>query len=80
MLCVMRGRVRAGTIFSWCNLRCVYSQNWEFRSKGKGQEVTSLKLVRVMLEVQERGCHNVNLVSSTCVIVCIGCCCYGEAK
>jgi putative pyruvate formate lyase activating enzyme len=76
----MRGRTGAGTIFSWCNLCCVYSQNWELRSKGKGQEVTSLKLVRAMLDLQERGCHNVNLVGPKCLIVCIGCCYYGEAR
>ena len=80
MLCVMRGRAGAGTIFSGCNLRCVYSQNWELGSKGKGQEVTSLKLVRAMLDLQERGCHNVNLVSPKRLIVCIGRCCYGEAR
>jgi putative pyruvate formate lyase activating enzyme len=65
----LRGWAGSGTIFfSWCNLRCVYCQNWEIGWKGEGQEVTSLQLAKVMLDLQERGCHNVNLVSPSHVV------------
>ena len=34
------GRRGSGTIFfTWCNLRCVYCQNWEISQRGAGQEV-----------------------------------------
>jgi putative pyruvate formate lyase activating enzyme len=65
----LRGWAGSGTIFfSWCNLRCVYCQNWEIGWEGEGQEFTSLQLAQVMLDLQERGCHNVNLVSPSHVV------------
>lgn len=60
----LSGWAGSGTIFfSWCNLRCVYCQNWEISWKGVGREVDAAELATMMLELQERGCHNVNLVS-----------------
>jgi putative pyruvate formate lyase activating enzyme len=60
----LRGWAGSGTIFfSWCNLRCVFCQNWEIAWKGEGQEITNLQLARAMLDLQNRGCHNINLVS-----------------
>ncbi|MEN8261621.1 MAG: radical SAM protein, partial [Pseudomonadota bacterium] len=36
----LRGRNGSGTLFfSWCNLRCVYCQNWELSHQGLGREV-----------------------------------------
>ena len=65
----LRGWAGSGTIFfSWCNLRCLYCQNWEISWKGEGQEVTSLQLARAMLDLQEMGCHNINLVSPSHVV------------
>jgi putative pyruvate formate lyase activating enzyme len=38
----LRGWRGSGTIFfSWCNLRCVFCQNWEISWKGDGQEVSN---------------------------------------
>jgi putative pyruvate formate lyase activating enzyme len=65
----LRGWAGSGTIFfSWCNLRCLYCQNWEISWKGGGREVTSLQLARAMLDLQEMGCHNINLVSPSHVV------------
>ena len=65
----LRGRRGSGTIFfSWCNLRCVYCQNWEISQKGRGQEVTPKQLAAMMLELQAQGCHNINLVSPSHVV------------
>lgn len=45
----LRGTRGSGTIFfSWCNLRCVFCQNWEISQKGIGEPVTSERLAQVM--------------------------------
>lgn len=59
----------SGTIFfSFCNLRCVFCQNCELSYYGEGEEVTEEELARIMLSLQERGCHNINLVSPSHVV------------
>ncbi len=63
------GRHGSGTVFfSWCNLRCVYCQNWEISWCGEGGEVTDRQLADMMLHLQDIGCHNVNLVSPSHVV------------
>lgn len=65
----LRGRGGSGTIFfSWCNLRCVYCQNWEISHKGGGHEVDPEDIADMMLSLQVRGCHNINLVSPSHVV------------
>jgi putative pyruvate formate lyase activating enzyme len=61
---VLRGWRGSGTIFfSWCNLRCVFCQNFETSQLGEGQEVDARGLARLMLTLQKRGCHNINFVT-----------------
>jgi len=59
----------AGLIFFGnCNLRCVYCQNYQISQAHKEQirnEVTHERLAEMMLELQARGCHNINFVSPT---------------
>ena len=59
----------AGNIFFGnCNLRCVYCQNYQISQIHKEQiknEVTHERLAKMMLELQARGCHNINFVSPT---------------
>jgi putative pyruvate formate lyase activating enzyme len=59
----------AGNIFFGnCNLRCVYCQNYQISQTHKEQiknEVTHQRLAEMMLELQSRGCHNINFVSPT---------------
>ncbi|MFI5180104.1 MAG: radical SAM protein [Thermoanaerobaculia bacterium] len=65
----LRGTRGSGTIFfSWCNLRCDFCQNWTISQRGDGVEVTPEELAAQMLELQEAGCHNVNLVSPSHVV------------
>jgi len=65
----LRGRAGSGTIFfARCNLNCAYCQNWEISQKGVGSEVDGKELARIMLDLQARGCHNINLVSSSHVV------------
>ena len=60
------GERGSGTIFfSACPLKCVYCQNHEISTGGFGIEVASGRLVEIMLELQEQGAHNINLVTAT---------------
>jgi putative pyruvate formate lyase activating enzyme len=54
----------SGTIFfTGCNMRCLFCQNYEISQVRQGKEVTTEQLARMMLDLQDRRCHNVNLVS-----------------
>jgi len=59
----------AGNIFFGnCNLRCVYCQNYQISQTHKTQlknEITHERLAEIMLELQAKGCHNINFVSPT---------------
>jgi putative pyruvate formate lyase activating enzyme len=66
---VLRGWNGSGTIFfSWCNLRCVFCQNWEISQKGIGSLVEPKEIALMMLRLQAQGCHNINLVSPSHVV------------
>ena len=66
---VLRGWRGSGTIFfSWCNLRCVFCQNFEVSQIGEGEEVSPRDLARIMLRLQEMGCHNINFVTPEHVV------------
>lgn len=56
----------SGTIFfSYCTARCSYCQNYTF-SRGKRAKFISIeKLAEIMLKLQAKGCHNINLVTPT---------------
>ncbi len=63
------GRSGSGTIFfSNCNLLCCFCQNWEINHRGDGSYVTHEALADMMLQLQKRGCHNINLVTPTHVV------------
>src|SRR5579883_1125927 len=65
----LRGWNGSGTIFfGWCNLRCVFCQNWETSQEGAGEEVDATKLAGIMIDLQNRGCHNVNFVTPEHVV------------
>ena len=65
----LAGTRGSGNIFFGnCNLRCVYCQNYQISQTHKEQvrnEVTHERLAEMMLELQARGCHNINFVSPT---------------
>ena len=65
----LTGTRGAGNIFFGnCNLRCVYCQNYQISQAHKEQiknQVTHERLAEMMLELQARGCHNINFVSPT---------------
>lgn len=60
------GQGGSGTIFfAYCNLRCVFCQNYDISHLGQGEEVSAAELSQIMLSLQEDGCENVNLVTPT---------------
>ncbi|MCD6362582.1 MAG: radical SAM protein [Synergistetes bacterium] len=60
------GRGGSGTIFfTYCNLRCVFCQNYDISQLGSGREIEVEDLVKIMLILQKAGCHNINLVTPT---------------
>jgi putative pyruvate formate lyase activating enzyme len=63
---VLVGEYGSGTIFfTSCNLACVYCQNYDISQLRIGEEVSFEKLAEMMISLQNRGCHNINLVTPT---------------
>ena len=60
----LRGWNGSGTIFfAGCNLRCVFCQNHDISWQPNGEELDARRIAALMLELQERGCHNINFVT-----------------
>jgi len=56
----------SGTIFlSYCNLLCVYCQNFEVSHLAQGVEVSTERAAQIMLELQRKGANNINFVTPT---------------
>ena len=56
----------SGTIFfTNCNLSCEFCQNYDISHLGRGEKVSITELANAMLQLQQRGCHNINLVTPT---------------
>jgi putative pyruvate formate lyase activating enzyme len=65
----LSGTRGSGTIFfTWCSLRCVSCQNYQIAQLGEGNETTAEQLAEMMLRLQHRGCHNINLVTPSHVV------------
>ncbi len=66
---VLSGSNGAGNIFFGnCNLRCIFCQNFEISQNykiEKENEVSFERLAEIMLELQNKNCHNIGLVSPT---------------
>lgn len=61
---ILSGISGSGTIFfSHCNLRCVFCQNHTISHLGWGNLVSDKSVIQMMLELQNQGAHNINLVT-----------------
>ncbi|MBN2482913.1 MAG: radical SAM protein [Candidatus Omnitrophica bacterium] len=59
----------SGTLFfSYCNLGCVYCQNYRLSHAGEGEAVSPSRLAQMMIDLQHQGAQNINFVSPTHVI------------
>lgn len=63
--CISGTRGSGAVFFSGCNLRCTFCQNHDISIGTAGQEITVQRLAEIFLELQEKGAHNVNLVTPT---------------
>jgi putative pyruvate formate lyase activating enzyme len=60
------GRNGSGTIFfTNCSLLCVFCINYDISQLGQGRRYSVKDLADMMLNLQRRGCHNINLVTPT---------------
>lgn len=60
------GEAGSGTVFfSGCPLKCVYCQNHEISMGNFGIDVSPERLAQIMLELQDQGALNINLVTAT---------------
>lgn len=60
----LRGRRGSGTVFfAGCGLRCAFCQNADVSWLRSGEELDAEDLAVIFLGLQERGCHNLNLVT-----------------
>jgi len=62
----LSGTKGAGTVFfSGCTLRCIFCQNWQISHREMGEITDADALADIFLELQSKGCHNIELVSPT---------------
>ena len=56
----------SGTVFfAYCNMGCVYCQNYQISQKHHGNPFTSKGLAEALINLYKNRCHNINLVSPT---------------
>jgi putative pyruvate formate lyase activating enzyme len=67
---VISGESGSGTIFfTGCNLKCLFCQNYQLSWLLEGRPVTDEELAAMMLGLQAKGAHNINLVSPSHVVL-----------
>jgi putative pyruvate formate lyase activating enzyme len=60
------GHHGSGTVFlTHCNLRCIFCQNYDISHLGSGERIAVSDMARIMVRLQEIGCHNINFVTPT---------------
>jgi putative pyruvate formate lyase activating enzyme len=63
------GQNGSGTIFvTHCNLSCEYCQNYDISQCGQGESVSCETLAGMMINLQQRDCHNINLVTPSHIV------------
>lgn len=63
------GRRGSGTIFfASCNMRCLFCQNYDISHLRHGDEASPEELAKIMLGLQDAGCHNINFVTPSHVV------------
>jgi putative pyruvate formate lyase activating enzyme len=63
--CISGGCGSGTVFFSGCTLRCCYCQNHQISGGGFGKEISARRLSEIFLELQEKGAHNISLITAT---------------
>lgn len=62
---VLADKAGSGAIFfGGCSLKCVYCQNFEL-SRGRGREISVVRLSEIFKELEEQGARNIDLVTGS---------------
>lgn len=61
--CISGTRGSGTVFFTGCNLKCVFCQNYHISQENYGKEISIDRLAAIFLELQEKGAHNINLVT-----------------
>jgi len=69
---IISGENGSGTIFfSGCSLSCAFCQNYELSHNGFGKQISCERLAEIFKELEQKGAHNINLVTPTHFIYAI---------
>ena len=63
--CISGTRGSGTVFFTGCHLGCVFCQNGQISRGGAGKEISILRLAEIFMELQQKGAHNINLVTPT---------------
>ena len=63
--CISGKKGSGAVFFSGCGLRCCFCQNRDIAIGDSGKEISVERLAEIFLELQEKGAHNLNLVTAT---------------
>ena len=66
--CLRGTRGSVSIFFAWCNLRCVFCQNFDISQQEAGSVISPKQLAAMMLQLQETGCQNINWVTPEHVV------------
>ncbi len=61
--CLVGEKGSGAVYFSGCNLGCIFCQTYEISHQALGEDISYERLASIFLELQEKGVHNLNLVS-----------------
>jgi len=61
--CISGTNGSGAVFFSGCNLRCCFCQNYQISNQNFGKEISTKRLAQIFKELEEKGVHNINLVS-----------------
>ena len=63
--CISNNKGSGTIFFSGCSLGCIFCQNEEISSNNYGKEIDDDKLANIMINLQNKGAININLVTPT---------------
>ena len=63
--CISGTKGSGAIFFCGCNLKCCFCQNYQISSGEFGKEISTKRLAEIFFELEQKGVHNINLVSPT---------------